>query len=212
MHHTHGKAATDVPQPDYFVFNRHNLTEAERIIARYPSGRQQSAVMPLLTLAQKQHDNWLPKAAMDYIADMLGMPPIKVYEVATFYTMYNVRPVGRYHVQLCTTTPCWLRGSDGIAKACEHHLGVRMGETTFDGMFTLSEAECLGACVNAPMMQVSSAAGDAYFEDLTPENVTEVLDGLAAGRSVTPGSQSGRISSEPAGGLTSLKDTKRQAG
>lgn len=196
--HSHGKFADDVPQPEGFAFTRENLAEAKRIVARYPEGRQRSAVMPLLTLAQKQHGNWLPKAAMDCVAAMLDLPPIKVYEVATFYTMYNLRPVGRHHVQLCTTTPCWLRGSDAVVKACERHLGVRLGESTPDGLFTLSEAECLGACVNAPMMMVSGAENDLYYEDLTPENVTPVLDALAGGIAPPPGPQSGRHASEPA--------------
>ncbi len=141
---------------------------AKTIIARYPAGRQQSAVMPLLALAQRQNGGWLPKAAMDYVAGMLGMAPVRVYEVASFYTMYNLDPVGKNVIEVCTTTPCWLRGSDAIVEACEKHLGIGLGETTADGQFTLREAECLGACVNAPMCSI----GEHYYEDLTPENVT----------------------------------------
>ena len=174
------------------------------MIARYPDGRQASAVMPLLMLAQKQHDNWLPKVAMDVVAQMLDMAPMRVYEVATFYTMYNLAPVGRHLVELCTTTPCWLKGSDQIVDACQKHLGIRLGETTADGMFTLKEAECLGACVNAPMLQID----EHFYEDLTAENVVSLLNTLAAGQEPKTGSQTGRRSSEPASGLTSLKDRK----
>ena len=191
-------------QPATFEFSAENFAKAEEIIARYPAGRQQSAVMPLLTLAQRQNDNWLPKVAMDYVASILGMPPIRVYEVATFYTMYNLEPVGKHFVELCTTTPCWLRGSDDVVHACEKHLGIQLGETTPDGMFTIKEAECLGACVNAPMAQV----GDHYYEDLNAENVVRLLDTLKSGGTPTPGSQTGRQTSAPAGGPTTLKEVK----
>jgi NADH-quinone oxidoreductase E subunit len=191
-------------QPEHFSFSPENLAQANKIIARYPQGRQASAVMPLLTLAQKQHDNWLPKAAMDMIAQMLEMAPIRVYEVATFYTMYNLAPQGKYVLELCTTTPCWLRGSDSVVKACEKHLGIHLGETTPDGSFTLKEVECLGACVNAPMAQV----GDAFYEDLTAENVIPLIEAFKKGQMPKAGSQSGRISSEPQGGATTLKNVK----
>lgn len=184
-----------------FVFTADNLERAEHIIARYPEGRQQSAVMPLLTLAQKQNEGWIPKAAMDYIANMLGMPPVRVYEVASFYTMYNLSPQGRHVIEVCTTTPCWLRGSDEIVASIERYLGIKCGGTTPDGQFTLREVECLGACVNAPMC----AIGDQYYEDLTPDNVVQLIDTLEHGQSPRPGPQSGRRSSEPAGGPTSLK-------
>ncbi|MDX1975467.1 MAG: NADH-quinone oxidoreductase subunit NuoE [Rickettsiales bacterium] len=183
-----------------FAFTPDNLEKAQRIVRRYPAGREQSAVMPLLTLAQRQNKNWLSKAAMDYIAEFLNMVPVRVYEVASFYTMYNLQPVGKHMIEVCTTTPCWLRGSDAIVAACEKHLGIKMGETTSNGMFTLKEAECLGACVNAPMCQV----GDHYYEDLTPENVVELIDALANDKSPKAGPQSKRKSSEPLGGLTSL--------
>lgn len=194
----------DIPQPHEFAFTPANLKAARGVIARYPEGRQQSAVMPLLAIAQKQHDNWLPRAAMDAVADMLAMPRMHVYEVATFYSMYNLRPVGRFHLQLCTTTPCWLRGSDAIVKACEDHLGITVGESTPDGLFTLSEVECLGACVNAPMCQVTSAKTDGFYEDLTPESMVEVLRILSEGKQPTFGSTAGRVSSEPKAGLTTL--------
>lgn len=197
----------EVVQPATFAFTQENAAKAKKIIAKYPKGRQASAVMPLLTLAQKQNENWLPKAAMDYIAEVLDMAPIRVYEVATFYTMYNLTPVGKHLVELCTTTPCWLRGSDAIVKACEKHLGVAVGETTPDGKFTLKEAECLGACVNAPMLSV----GDVFYEDLTPENVVKLLDDLKEGRTPKAGSQGGRVSSEPQGGATTLKKSAKGA-
>jgi NADH dehydrogenase (ubiquinone) flavoprotein 2 len=192
----------DAPQD--FAFTQENLRRAEEIIARYPTGRQQSAVMPLLTLAQKQSQNWLPKAAMDTVAAILDMPPVRVYEVASFYTMYNLAPVGRHMIEVCTTTPCWLKGSDEIVAACEKRLGVKIGETTKDGQFTLKEVECLGACVNAPMC----AVGEHFYEDLTPQSMVKLIDMLVQGQEPKPGPQSERQSSEPAGGLTSLKEVK----
>jgi len=187
-------------QPEDFAFTAENLELARRHIAKYPPGRQQSAVIPLLDLAQRQHDGWLPQAAVRCVADMLDMPYIRAWEVATFYTMFNLAPVGRHFVQVCTTTPCWLRGSDAIVAACEKRLGIRLGETTADGAFTLKEAECLGACVNAPMLQI----GDRYYEDLTPENVVALLDAVAAGTPPAAGPLSGRQTSAPAGVRTSL--------
>jgi NADH-quinone oxidoreductase subunit E len=195
------KPAPDSLQPAEFAFDAANLAKANDVIARYPDGRQASAVMPLLDLAQRQHDGWLPRAAMDHIAEMLGMPRIRVYEVATFYTMYNLAPVGKHQVQVCTTTPCWLRGSDEIVGACTRKLGIGLGQTTADGQFTLAEVECLGACVNAPMMQV----GDDYYEDLDAASTEAILDALARGEKPQPGSQKGRQSSEPFGGPTTLK-------
>lgn len=180
-------------QPNYFTFSAKSMEEARQIIARYPKGRQQSAVIPLLTLAQRQHGGWLPKAAMDYVARMLDMAPVRVYEVASFYTMFNLEPVGEHVVQVCTTTPCWLRGSDDIVKACEQRLSIGCGETTHDGRFTLREVECLGACVNAPMC----AIGDLFYEDLTPERMVMLIDALDHGMQPKSGPQSGRTSSEP---------------
>jgi len=199
---SHRLPAAETLQPASFAFSEENLAKARQVIARYPEGRQASAVMPLLDLAQRQHDGWLPRAAMDHVAGILDMPPIRVYEVATFYNMYNLAPVGRHLVQVCTTTPCWLRGSDEIVAACRKRLGIDLGETTADGQFTLVQVECLGACVNAPMMQI----GDDYYEDLDPASTVAVLDALAQGETPRPGSQSGRHSSEPAGGPTTLKD------
>lgn len=194
----------NVSPSDSFAFTEENLERAKEIIARYPVGRQQSAVMPLLMLAQKQHQNWLPRAAMDAVADLLAMPPVRVYEVASFYTMYNLQPVGRHVIEICTTTPCWLRGSDDIVASCERRLGIKMGETTRDGMFTLKEAECLGACVNAPMC----AVGEHYYEDLTAQSMVKIIDALALGQTPKSGPQEGRRSSEPAGRLTSLTEVK----
>jgi NADH-quinone oxidoreductase E subunit len=182
---------------DLFAFTPQNSRQAQAIVARYPDGRQQSALMPLLALAQHQSGGWLPKAAMDYIAGFLGMPPVRVYEVASFYTMYNLDAVGRNVVNICTTTPCWLRGSEAIVKACEDHLGVACGQTSADGEFTLREVECLGACVNAPMLQIVNEAGEYFYEDLTPQNTAQLLDAFAQGQTPQPGPQSGRKSSEP---------------
>lgn len=190
----------DVVQPESFAFTPENLAEAKKIIARYPEGRQASAVMPLLDIAQRQHDNWLPRAAMDHVAELLEMPRIRVYEVASFYTMYNLAPVGKYLLQVCTTTPCWLRKSGDIVDAVKAHLGIGMGETTADGLFTLIEVECLGACVNAPMIQIN----DDYYEDLTPESVVDILKALAGGEHPKAGPQNGRRGSEPQGGPTTL--------
>ncbi|MFN8992384.1 MAG: NADH-quinone oxidoreductase subunit NuoE [Pseudomonadota bacterium] len=193
-------------QPDTFSFTPENLAEAEKHIAKYPAGREQSAVMPLLMLAQRQHDNWLPVAAIEVVAKMVNMPYIRAYEVASFYTMYNLAPVGRYHIQCCTTTPCWLRGSDEVIKACKDTLGIEPGQTSEDGRFTLTEVECLGACVNAPMLQVTSSIDDDYFEDLNYDTTREILQKLKHGEKPRPGPQSGRISSEPQGGKTTLKE------
>jgi NADH-quinone oxidoreductase E subunit len=195
-------------QPKEFAFTAENLAEAQVIIARYPAGRQQSAVMPLLMLAQRQHANWLPVAAIECVAKMLGMPYIRTYEVASFYTMYNLAPMGQHHIQCCTTTPCWLRGSDDVVKACKDTLGIGFAETTADGKFTLTEVECLGACVNAPMVQITSSKDDAFFEDLNYETTKEILLQLMQGKKPKAGPQSGRTSSEPAGGLTSLTEKR----
>lgn len=184
-----------IAQPETFAFTSENAARAKAIIAQYPAGKQRSAVMPLLTLAQNQHAGWLPKAAMDMVAEMLGVPPVRVYEVASFYTMYNLEPVGKYLIEVCTTTPCWLRGSDNIVEACKNKLGIEVGETTRDGLFTLKEAECLGACVNAPMCQI----GAHYYEDLTSRDMDSIIDTLAHGGTPKPGPQNGRKSSEPAG-------------
>ena len=209
-----GLVKVEFEQPEGFAFTPENFKQAEKLIARYPAGKQQSALLPLLFIAQRQHEGWLPKVAMDYIASILGMAPIKVYEVATFYTMYNLQPVGKYHLQVCTTTPCWLRGSEEIVRACEVKLGIKVGETTADGKFTLTEVECLGACVNAPMMEMAcqDANGykDGYYEDLTSHSVHEIIDRLSRDDVPEFGSFSGRHSSEPVTGNVTLTKGKKQ--
>ncbi len=186
-------------QPDSFEFTPENKAWCDAQIAKYPEGRQASAVIPLLWKAQAQHHYWLPKPAIEKVADMLGMSYIRVLEIATFYTMFNLEPVGRYFVQLCGTTPCMLRGAEDIKKVCESRIGAQRNVSS-DGNFSWLEVECLGACCNAPMVQIN----DDYYEDLTPESFGKLLDDLAAGRPVRKGSQSGRKTSEPAGGLTAL--------
>jgi NADH-quinone oxidoreductase subunit E len=186
-------------QPASFEFTPENKAWAEKEIAKYPPGRQASAVIALLWRAQKQNDYWLSKPAIEKVAEILDMPKIRVLEVATFYTMFNLEPVGRYYVQLCGTTPCMLRGSEDIKAVLRKRVGAP-DHVTSDGLFSWSEVECLGACCNAPMVQIN----DDYYEDLTPENFAKLLDDLAAGRQVRTGSQIGRVSSEPVGGLTAL--------
>jgi len=194
-------------QPKSFAFTEANIAEAKKHIAKYPQGRQASAVMPLLWLAQYQ-EGWVSRAAMDVVAGMLDMAPIRVYEVATFYTMYNLRPVGKHLVQICRTTPCWLRGSDALTEHCKKKLGIGLKETTADGKFTIMEVECLGACVNAPMVQIN----DDFYEDLTPETLGKVLDDLAAGKQPKIGPQIDRLNSAPVGGMTTLKDIPQRSG
>ncbi len=189
-------------EPETFAFTPENQVVAERYLTKYPDGRQASAVMPLLDLAQRQGNGWLPKAAFEHIAGFLGMPVIRVYEVVSFYTMFFDQPVGKHVVWVCTTTPCWLRGSDDILDACRESLGIDLGETTEDGMFTLLEQECLGACVNAPIVQI----GDHYYEDLDREKIVAVLDALRRGDEPKIGSQSGRQTSAPASGPQVLLD------
>jgi NADH-quinone oxidoreductase subunit E len=190
-----------------FAWTPENAAQAKVIIARYPPGRQHSAIIPLLDLAQRQigaqtnTQGWLPIPVIEYVGAQLGMPFIRAYEVATFYTMFNLAPVGRFHVQVCGTTPCMLRGSDDVLAAC-YKKGLKKGETTGDGLFTLSEVECLGACANAPMVQIN----DDNFEDLTFDSMTAVLDALAAGERPKPGPQIDRQTSCPEGGPTSLPE------
>ncbi|MFZ2870695.1 NADH-quinone oxidoreductase subunit NuoE [Zavarzinia sp.] len=202
---SHGVApAGPFEQPASFEFSAENKAWADKIIARYPAGRQQSAIVPLLDIAQRQSGGWLPRAAMEYLAGLLGMAVIRVYEVASFYTMFNMAPVGKHLVQVCTTTPCWLRGSDAVLAACKSRLGIDINQTTPDGTFSLMEAECLGACVNAPMMQVN----DDFYEDLTAETTLKVLDALARGETPKTGPQIDRQTSCPEGGPTTLTTFK----
>jgi NADH-quinone oxidoreductase subunit E len=185
-----------------FAFTPENKATIHKIIAKYPPGRQASAVLPLLDLAQRQMGGWLPRAAMDHVAETLDMAPIRVYEVATFYSMFNLQPVGRHLIQVCRTTPCWLRGADKLTETCRTKLGIGLKQTTADGTFTLVEVECLGACANAPMVQIN----DDYYEDLDPAKLEALLDALARGETPKPGSQIGRQGSAPEGGPTTLLD------
>jgi NADH-quinone oxidoreductase subunit E len=187
-------------QPKDFVFTADNLAWAKREITKYPEGRQASAVIPLLWRAQEQAGGWLPEPAIRHVADMLGMAYIRALEVATFYTMFNLEPVGKYLVQLCGTTPCMLRGAEDIKKVCRRRIGEQE-HVSADGKFSWREVECLGACVNAPMVQINYD----YYEDLTPENFEKLLDGLAAEKNPKPGPQIDRQFSAPVGGLTTLK-------
>ncbi|HWK47848.1 MAG TPA: NADH-quinone oxidoreductase subunit NuoE [Stellaceae bacterium] len=191
---------TIVEQPPSFDFTPENRAEADRIIAKYPPGRQASAVLPLLYIAQRQHHGWLPRAAMDRVAVILDMAAIRVYEVATFYTMFNLKPVGKYHLQICTTTPCMLRDSDSVVATCERKLGIHEGQVTPDGLFSMIEVECLGACVNAPVIQVN----DDMYEDLDGPRTEALLDALARGDVPPVGSTLGRKASMAIGGRTTL--------
>ena len=200
---THPKVTT-FPEPEAgdFAFTQDNQAEAEKHLAKYPADRKQSAVLPLLWIAQRQTGGHLTREAIEYVAKVLDMAPIRVHEVAHFYSMFNHAPVGRHFVQVCRTTPCWLRGADDLVATVERKLGVAPGEVTPDGAFSWRFVECLGACCNAPMVQIN----DWYYEDLTPESLARLLDDLRAGREVAIGSQKGRGGSEPEGGATTLTE------
>ena len=193
-------------EPDSFAFDTESEAKIAIILKRYPEGKQASAVIPLLYVAQRQmgrltQSAWVPRVAMDVIADRLSMPPIRVYEVATFYFMFNMKPIGRHHLQLCGTTPCMLRGSDDVLRACKDAGGLKgVGDTSADGMFTLTEVECLGACVNAPILQID----DDYYEDLNYESTVKLLEAFKRGERPKPGSAIGRMASAPAGEQTVL--------
>ena len=180
-------------QPEDFIFNSNNLLVAKEIIKNYPKGKQQSAVMALLYLAQRQNNNWIPLKAMKYIAKFLDMPYIKVYEVATFYSMYNLSPVGNYFVQVCTTTPCMIRGAYELVEACKQKISANQNEVSSETKSSWTEVECLGACVNAPMMQINND----YFEDLDKEKALKIFDQILNNEKIKPGSYRGRNSSEP---------------
>jgi NADH-quinone oxidoreductase subunit E len=188
-------------QPEAFAFTPENLAWAKAQIEKYPEGRQASAVLPILWRAQEQMGGWLPEPALRYVAELLGMAPIRIYEIATFYTMFNLAPVGRYYVQVCGTTPCWLRGAEAIKDTCRKLIGAP-GHVTEDGLFSWTEVECLGACVNAPVAQINKD----YYEDLTPESLAQILGELKAGRTPKPGPQNGRQASAPLGGPNTLTD------
>lgn len=189
-------------QPASFAFTAENLAWAKKEMTKYPEGRQASAILPLLWRAQEQAGGWLPRPAVEYVAGMLGMARIRAYEIATFYTMFNLEPTGRHHVQVCTTTPCWLRGSEAVVAACRRFMGTKEGEVSDDGLFSYVEVECLGACVNAPVVQI----GKDYYEDLDGERMETILRTLKDGGAPKPGPQIHRHNSAPVGELTTLTD------
>jgi NADH-quinone oxidoreductase E subunit len=189
-------------QPDTFEFSAANQKRIEEILKKYPPERKKSAVMPLLDLAQRQHDNWIPNAAIKKIGEILEVPQIKVYEVATFYTMYNLAPVGKYFVQVCTTSPCMLRGSGKIVNLCKKFISEKEGKLSDDKKTSWIEVECLGACVSAPMMQIN----DDFYEDLTEETATKIFEGIKINKLPNPGSQKGRVGFEPNKRLTLVKN------
>ena len=191
-------------QPERFEFDTKNLEEVKKIIKKYPEGKQQSAVMSLLYLAQKQNDNWIPLSAMKHIGKLLDMPYIKVYEVATFYTMYNLTPVGKNFIQVCTTTPCMIRGAGKIVEACKEKISENENELSKEKDCSWMEVECLGACINAPMMQIN----DDYYEDLDKEKTLEILDKILKDETPKPGSYRGRINNEPENNRKTLLDVK----
>jgi NADH-quinone oxidoreductase subunit E len=195
-------------QPESFAFDTESQAAIETIVKRYPPGKQASAVIPLLYVVQRQMKRqtgsaWVPNKGMDAVAERLGMPPIRVYEVATFYFMFNMKPIGKFHLQVCGTTPCWLRGSDDVTRACKDaaHVGG-FGQTSADGLFTMTEVECLGGCVNAPILQVD----DDYYEDMDYESTVKLIEALKRGDRPAPGSVIGRQTSAPAGGPLTLTD------
>lgn len=194
-----GAQMDDIVQPDSFAFTPENQVKAKALMAKHPPAWKRSAVIPLLDLAQRQ-DGWVSLPAMNAIAEMVELPPIQVYEVATFYSMFLLKPVGKVHLQVCTNLPCMLRGSAEIVETCERELGIGLGETTADGGFSLAEVECLGACVNAPVIWI----GDDYYEDLDVESTKELIRALKRGEVPKPGSQTGRAGSAPITGPTTL--------
>jgi len=191
-------------QPDKFEFTLDNLEKVKKIIKKYPDGKQQSAVMPLLYLAQKQNKNWIPLSAIKYIGKLLEMPYIKVYEVATFYTMYNLTPVGNHFIQVCTTTPCMIRGAYTLVEACKEKISPNENELSKDKSCSWMEVECLGACVNAPMIQINND----YYEDLDKEKTLKIIDQILKGETPKPGSYRGRLNTEPENNRKTLMDIK----
>ena len=187
------KIAEDNKQPEKFSFNSNNLILAKKILKIYPNNFKESSIMPLLSIAQNQNDGWLPKKAIEYVSSFLEVPEIKVLEIATFYSMYNLSPVGKFHIEVCTTSPCMLRGSDEILSFCEKKLAIQVGETTRDKMFSLNKVECLGACVNAPIVKINQN----YYEDLDLNTTNKLIDNITNNKKIKIGSQSGRRGSEP---------------
>ena len=205
-----GSTGQGAPQPKHFAFDEESEREVQLVLTKYPPSRKASGVLPLLYIVQLQMRRqtgsaWVPRVAMDAVAARLELPPIRVYEAATFYLMFNTNPIGRYHLQVCGTTPCWLRGSDEITRACRDVTGIKAWrETSVDGMFTMSEVECLGACVNAPILCVD----DDYHEDLDYDRTVALLQALRRGEKVPVGSSIGRLTSAPEGGPTTLLDVE----
>ena len=191
-------------QPDKFEFTLDNLEKAKKVINKYPDGKQQSAVMSLLYLAQKQNNNWIPLAAIKYVGRLLEMPYIKVYEVATFYTMYNLTPVGHHFIQVCTTTPCMIRGAYKLVEACKEKISRNENQLSKDKSCSWVEVECLGACVNAPIMQIN----DDYYEDLDKEKTLKIIDQILKRETPKPGSYRGRLNTEPENNRKTLMETK----
>ena len=190
-------------QPEKFEFTENNLKLCKEIISKYPNGKEQSAVMSLLYLVQKQNQNWIPLAAMKYVAKLLNMPYIKVYEVATFYSMYNLTPVGKFFYQVCTTTPCMLRGASKLVEACKEKISKEQNAVSEDGSCSWVEVECLGACVNAPMMQIN----EDYYEDLDKQKTIKILDKIIDNEKPEPGSYRGRKNSEPENNRSTLLES-----
>ena len=187
------KIAEEKIQPKDFSFDRDNMLLAKKILKIYPKNFKESSIMPLLSIAQNQNNGWLPKKAIEYISDFLEIPEIKVLEIATFYSMYNLSPVGKFHIEVCTTSPCMLRGSDEILSFCEKKLAIQVGDISKDKMFSLSRVECLGACVNAPVIKIN----ENYYEDLDLNSTDKLINNLSSNKKIKIGSQSGRKGSEP---------------
>ena len=185
--------AEEATQPREFNFNSENLAKAKKIIKMYPNNFRESSIMPLLSMAQSQNQGWLPKKAIEYVSDFIDVPEIKVLEIATFYSMYNLSPVGKFHIEVCTTTPCMLRGSDSMLDLCKKKLGLEIGEITEDNLFSLGRVECLGACVNAPVIKIN----ENYYEDLDSESLDNLLESFKMNKKVKIGPQSKRKGSEP---------------
>ncbi len=185
--------ADETTQPSKFNFNNENLAKAKKILKMYPNNFKESSIMPLLSMAQSQNDGWLPKKAIEYVSNFIEVPEIKVLEIATFYSMYNLSPVGKFHIEICTTTPCMLRGSDSMLNLCKKKFGLKVGEQTKDGQFSLGQVECLGACVNAPVVKIN----ENYYEDLDSESLNKLLDNITMNKKIRIGPQSKRKGSEP---------------
>ena len=204
MENNFKKFANEDVQPKDFTFNAGNLSKAKEILKIYPKNYKESSIMPLLSIAQYQNDGWLPKKAIEYVSKFLNVPEIKVLEIATFYSMYNLSPVGKYYVQVCTTTPCMIRGANKLVEACKEKISDNENELSNDKSCSWMEVECLGACVNAPMMQIN----DDYYEDLDKQKTLEILDKILNGETPRPGSYRGRVNNEPENNRKTLLDLK----